>query len=361
VSFESSAYFQRTGHRPERILTIRLGAVGDVLTTLPALRALRGLFPQATIHHLVEEGAADVVRGLAVLDDVVVVPRDQLRRELGRFRAKTFASVWRELRGRRYDLVIDFQNLLRSAIWKIATGSKHGIVRARWQEMSPLAFDFRVPCQPFDNVVRQHGNLLSVLSGDGATPKLSACAPFVPEDAARMAETLRAKLGIGGPYVVVAPGSRWPRRSLPERIVTAGVRRLKHAGVQVLLIGGPNERGWLEALGESLAVPVSVELPLKPLFALIAGAAGIFCADSAPLHVADMFELPATTVFGPSAPELYGPVFAPAFVLRDERLSGQHSFRGKDVDYFCAISGSAVEAGIDQMLSLSAKVHRAIR
>lgn len=63
---------------PRKVLTIRLGAVGDALTVLPAIAALRRLLPNAVIHHLVERGAAPVVQGLAQLDDVIVVPRDEV-------------------------------------------------------------------------------------------------------------------------------------------------------------------------------------------------------------------------------------------------------------------------------------------
>ena len=355
MSAESSLYFARTGETPQRVLTIRLGAVGDVLTTLPAIAALRRLLPNATIHHLVEEGAADVVSELPSLDDVIVVPRQQIMAELRRLKTKAARAMWSRLRAERYDLVVDFQNLLRSAVWTVATAAPHAIVRANWQEMSPLAFDFRVPCKPMSNVVQQHGNLLSVLSSDRAMPPLSACAPHITGAAWRSAAERLVALDVRAPYVVIAPGSRWPRRSLPHRLIEAGVRALRRAGVALLLVGGPSERGWLEALGHELRIPVSVDLTLKPLFAVIAGAAGIFCADSAPMHVADMLELPTTCVFGPSAPELYGPMFAPAVVVRDERYAGQHSFRGKDVDYFSGVGADRIERGIEHMLALPAR------
>jgi heptosyltransferase-1 len=328
---------------PQRVLTIRLGAVGDVLTTLPAIAALRRLLPNAVIHHLVERGAAPVVQGLPALNDVIVVPRDEITRELKRFRLKTFASTWSRLRSERYDLVIDFQNLLRSAVWKVATGARHGIVRNHWRELSPLPFDMRVACDAKANVVVQHGQLLSALTQDGRTPTLKPCAPAIGAAASIEARGVMSDER----YIVIAPGSRWPRRAVPDRLIEAAVKAIT---LPVVLLGGPNERGWLEGLAKRLNIPVSVDLKLEAMFALIKQASGLVCADSAPLHAADMFGVPMTCIFGPSAPELYGPAFAQAAVLRDAQYAGQHSFRGKNIDYFAGIDAASVERAVGQML-----------
>lgn len=346
----TSEYERRAGALPERVLTIRLGAVGDVLTTLPAVQALRSLLPRAKIYHLVEEGAADAIRGLSALDDVIVVPRAQISREAKRLSFRTFSLVRRELRARRIDFVVDFQNLLRSAVWKWASGADHGVVRRHWRELSPIAFDFRVPTSANDNVVLQHGELLKVLTPDGKRPALKACPPAIDDAAWRTAREVVRASRLGSVYGVIAPGSRWPRRSLPKRIIVAAAKAMRRIGWEPLIIGGPNERGWIEPIASEVGAPFSVDLPLKPLFALIADAAGIVCADSGPLHAADMFERPTVAVFGPSAPELYGPAFAPAVVVRDERYAGQHSFRGKDIDYFEAVGDREIDAGVERMI-----------
>lgn len=99
---------------------------------------------------------------------------------------------------------------------------------------------------------------------------------------------------------------------------------------------------------------MSVDSKLEAMFALIEQASGLVCADSAPLHAADMFGVPMTCIFGPSAPELYGVVFAKSEVLRDAQYAGQHSFRGKNVDYFAGIDAAAVERAVAQMQASSA-------
>jgi len=61
-----------------RVLVIRLGALGDVIRTLPALRAIRHRLPRSRISWLVEEGSRELLEGHPDLDRVIVLPRRQL-------------------------------------------------------------------------------------------------------------------------------------------------------------------------------------------------------------------------------------------------------------------------------------------
>ena len=100
------------------ILIVKLSAIGDVLHTLPALNALRHTFPQAHITWLVEEAAAGIIAGHSELARVLVSRRRQWAAQLkagsplAAFRE--FYQFIQELRAVSYDLIIDFQGLLKS-------------------------------------------------------------------------------------------------------------------------------------------------------------------------------------------------------------------------------------------------------
>ena len=64
--------------RADRILVIRLGAMGDVVRTLPAFADLRARYPEAQIHWLVERKAEGVLHGQPGIDEVVIFPREEL-------------------------------------------------------------------------------------------------------------------------------------------------------------------------------------------------------------------------------------------------------------------------------------------
>src|SRR5205085_9568652 len=102
----------------QRILIVRLGAIGDVVHTLPALAHLRRALPQAHLAWAVERGgAAKWLGGNPYLDDLIELDLRSWRKSLTS--AETLAAVRRNvasLRARKFDLSLDFQGLLKSAM-----------------------------------------------------------------------------------------------------------------------------------------------------------------------------------------------------------------------------------------------------
>ncbi|HUR21666.1 MAG TPA: glycosyltransferase family 9 protein, partial [Vicinamibacterales bacterium] len=91
---------------PARILIVRLGSLGDLIHTLPALAELHDEWPHAEIDWVVEQSHADLLALVPSLSRVVV---------LGERTAAGWWEVIRTLRARRYDLAIDLQGLVKSA------------------------------------------------------------------------------------------------------------------------------------------------------------------------------------------------------------------------------------------------------
>ncbi|NOX24611.1 MAG: glycosyltransferase family 9 protein, partial [Deltaproteobacteria bacterium] len=102
-----------------RILIVKTSAIGDVTHTLPSLNALRRKFPKAHITWLIEEEAADIIRGHPALDRILVSKRKSWIRDLKRGQWRVIGEICRflrEIRDSRYDLLIDFQGLLKSSV-----------------------------------------------------------------------------------------------------------------------------------------------------------------------------------------------------------------------------------------------------
>src|SRR5262245_13260433 len=98
----------------ERILVIRLGALGDVVRTRFAFAGVRALYPNARIDWLVEDRAAAGLVGLPGLSEAVIVPRRKLRARHPLVVWSTLREFAKELRARSYDLSIDFHGVFRS-------------------------------------------------------------------------------------------------------------------------------------------------------------------------------------------------------------------------------------------------------
>src|SRR4030095_5205083 len=100
-----------------RILIVKLGSIGDIVHTLPSLAAIRNAIPKAEISWVVERRAAEILKDTPILDRLIVVDTKALRR--GLVSGETLRAPrqqLRQLRASAFDLALDFQGLLKSAL-----------------------------------------------------------------------------------------------------------------------------------------------------------------------------------------------------------------------------------------------------
>src|SRR5436305_13489273 len=100
-----------------RILIVKLGSIGDIVHTLPSLAAIRRALPNAEVSWIVESRAAEILRSNPVLDRLIVIDTKALRR--GLMSGETLRAPRQQLRLLRasaFDLALDFQGLIKSAL-----------------------------------------------------------------------------------------------------------------------------------------------------------------------------------------------------------------------------------------------------
>lgn len=161
-------------NNPERILIVRLSALGDVVDVLPALRSLRYHFPNSKIAWLVEDRACSILSGHPDIDEIIVFPRKRWQRNI--FRVTTFfetlsdiVSFYRRLRNESYDFVLDFHGNLKSGIMTRLTGSKNriGFGRGHCREFNYLFTKYHIyPSQKRIHRIDRNLSLLSSLNID---------------------------------------------------------------------------------------------------------------------------------------------------------------------------------------------------
>lgn len=302
--------------RAERILVIRLGAMGDVVRTLPAFAELRARYPTAEITWLVERRAAGVLNGQPGIDEVLLFPREELEalwadRRAGRFVAAALRFA-RGLRRRRFDLVIDFHALLKTGLLARASGApvRVGYAPPFGRELSSWFSNRRARVEP-SHISRFERNAALVdFLGIGLPTVPSARRgegagwPVDPE----LRECMRTRVGADGPVAVIHPGTSagTPYKRYPVGHWAKVVRSLRDDGIRcVVAAGGGEEAALAKSLVDASGGAATLAPPtsdLRDLAALLAACDLFLGADSGPLHVASLVGTPVVQLLGPTDP-----------------------------------------------------------
>lgn len=294
----------------ERILVIRLGAVGDVVRTLPAAATLRAAYPHAELAWLVEPASASVLAGQPWLDDVIVFPRGALRAALRGGRLVTLgreaARFVRRLRARRFDLVLDFHAILKSGVLARLSGAPRRVSYARpfaREGAALFATEHARLAPPRQSRFDRNEALVRYLGIEAPLPEHPLA---VPEPAlARVSQAL----GAGPAPVVIHPGTSdaTPYKRWTPRGYGAVARALAADGVPCLVTSGPaaSDREMAAAVlreAAGAARPAPPTPTLLDLAALFAHARLYLGADSGPMHVAALVGTPVVQLLGPTDP-----------------------------------------------------------
>jgi ADP-heptose:LPS heptosyltransferase len=283
------------------------------------LAGLGRRFPEAEIDWVVQSKAADLLRGHPGISRLWVVPFTSWRQALTR-------QAWtlrRAMRARGYDLVLDFQGMIKGAVWAVAAGGP--AVRVGWgpghaQNLAWIWYHgIRTPPGRRVNRHLRHRALvdwLGVPDVPGTPPPLTVAADdAVGEFLARIAAEPR-------PWIIVWPGSSRSgshKRWQPERLREAATALRARTGGTLLVGWGPAERE--EALALAAEIPGALPIPPTtiPELALLLQRADLYVGmDTGPMHVAALLGTPTVGVFGRSDPEIHGP----AAHLRGRAVAG---------------------------------------
>lgn len=298
-----------------KILLVRLSALGDIASALPALGALRRGLPGAEVHWLVEDRGAALVRMVPGIDRVHVYERRRLVDGLRRFSLPAlleFVGFVRAMRRERFDAALDFQGNLKSGALVRLSGARRriGFARERSREWSGPLLNERVPIAAA--LVHRVETQAALLAALGVDPAPSPVAPEPPAADRASVEARLAEIAGAGPLVVLHPGTsefgafkRWP----PERFGAVARRLAEGRGARCLVTFGPEERGLAEAVVRASggAARLFESQGLGELAALLARSDLVLGGDTGPVHLASALGRPVVALYGPKDPAVYGP------------------------------------------------------
>jgi heptosyltransferase-1 len=311
-----------------RLLIVRLGSMGDIIHTLPAVVTLRRAYPGATIGWAVERRwAALLCSGAALTGPCspekplvdMVHNVDTLAWRSALFSGETwreFRDALGQLREVRYDIAIDFQGAWKSAILAQLSRVPRRIGFMQPREKPATLFYTQQVAARGRHIVEQNISLAEELCG---VPREPACFPL-PRDAAAES-AIEQQLHAHGlhSFALVNPGAGWGAKCWPAERYAEVVRALALHGLRAIVNFGPGEEQLARdveraANGIAIAMPATV----SELIALCRCARICIGGDTGPLHLAAAVGVPVIALFGPTDPARNRPYGNRAIVLRSE-------------------------------------------
>jgi heptosyltransferase-1 len=282
-----------------RFLVLRLGSLGDIVHTFPAVAALRETFPAAEIVWMTHPRWKFLVESSGLATEVRTIE------------TRAFASSRQAVKGVRqsaWHASIDYQGL-----WKSAALPFFGGVKRRIGFSSHTIREFGVPIlyservKPATTHIADQNGELSRRAG-ARTRVAPVNLRVSPEDEAQIRSQLQSDRI--DRYVVLSPGGGWRAKCWPaERFGALCARIHDQLGLHCVVNYGPGEDDLANAVraNSGAASPLLYNAELGPLMALLRSATCIVGGDTGPLHLAIALGTPAVALFGPTDPARNGP------------------------------------------------------
>jgi len=312
---------------PKKILVIDFGQLGDVVLSLPALRAIRARFPRAHITIAVGKPGAEVINLSGYGDDTIVVDRVALRdgfKPLSLFRV---IELVKDVRRRKFDFVIDLHSLSETNLLGFLSGApKRLYSRRHGRSLEYLAnFHPRPPAEAESSDRHLIDRYLDVLIPLGVKS-----ANRVPQLKTRKADDLvvdrilgKAKVATGTPLVGLFPGAGHPGRRWPlEKFADLADYLMRNDDVRVLVFAGPEEQTLVSEM-RTIFPPRTLildNLTITELAAALARLAVFVSNDTGPMHIAVAVGTSVVALLDRPTPNSFVPIESHHRVMYGERI-----------------------------------------
>jgi heptosyltransferase-1 len=271
----------------------------------------------------------------------VVPAKRWAKSPLSRATLDDIRRVRRELREAGYDVAVDMQGAVRSAVIAKWSRAQRVIGEDKPREWAArYLFDERVAAHGA-HVIEQSIEVANAIAGDALPLRF----PWLPHDAA--ADAMAGDLI--QPFVMLSPGAGWGAKRWPTDRYAAVARQLADCGYGVVVNAGPAERELAQEIAlKSEGVAKSADLSIDGLIAVTRRASLVIAGDTGPLHLACALGKPVVGIFGPTDPARNGPFHCESRVLRHPESKRDHTRHAEPEAGLLTITPQAVtEAALE--------------
>ncbi len=336
---------RRRHSTPDDIKRIVIGStrwIGDAVMSVPALRAMRGVFPHAHITLAAGEWARDVFTEADFFDELLCI---DVRGD------STLKRVWHQariIRRNRYDLAVLMQNSFASALVPFLAGVKwragyatdgrgalltHRVTVPAWRSTRHEVFYYL-------NLVRELARMTgSTMDSDFTAPPINL---RVSEERQHAAHEILIRHGARPlrPIVVICPGSTNSRakRWGVESYAQLADRLARSANAEIVFIGAAAETDVTHTVVERMrerAVVLTGNTTLAETVAVLSVADLMISNDTGPAHLAAGLARPTLVIFGPTNPVTTAPFSSTAEVIREPPACAPCMLRDCPIDHRC--------------------------
>ncbi len=349
----------------QKILVLRLSAAGDVIRTLPAVKALKEHSPSFSITWIVEEPSRALLESQPEVDEVILFPRKKWTKGM-----KSFRGIWgtirevrrfvEDLRRRRFDVALDFHGLLKSGLLSFLSGSpkRVGYDRRSSKEGNFLFSNVRVSL-PSRKISRFQRNL-ALIRGMGVEVKESEYYLHVPSQDREYVESFFRGLSatLQRPLIAIHPGTSQKalfKRWMPDQYARLSDQLIQDLHATVLFTWGDGELDWVERIRKQMKEPSLLSPKTESLTQL--GEVYRNCdlyigGDTGPMHVASLTGIPAVVIYGPTDPVENEPIGRHIKVRKEVGCNPCHEYSCRRLTCIKAISADEVFAATKEILGI---------
>ena len=324
------------------ILVIKLSAIGDVVHSLPFLEVLKDRFPLSKIDWVVEEDASGIIEDHPDIDQLIVFPRKGWIKRIikkGEYRSvgKEVATFLKELKKKKYDIVVDLQGLFKSGILTFIARGRRKIALNVGREASSIFVNERVVIP--DPNIHALERYLYIARYLGVTElDWNGRSPIDNIDKTHV-DYLLKEIGNNRTLIAVNPMAKWKTKLWGlDRFACLADRIKEELGAEVIFTGSESDAKAIETITFGMhtkALNLSGKTTLKELAYLYQNCAIVISTDTGPMHVAAAMTSPVViALFGPTSPFKTGPYGAKHRVIR-AGLECSPCFKKKCDDMSC--------------------------
>lgn len=299
------------------ILIIKPSSLGDIVHSLPVAKAVRQIFPDASIVWLVKDEWSEILKGNPYIDEIISFP----------FSFKKIARLIGILRKKRFDLVVDIQCLFRSGLIGYLAGVPIRIGFENGRELSHIFYNIKVKVPDMDIhavdrymlVPAELEKVIGKSSGYNTDSKDFTMITSIEDE--EYIEKFFNDNNIGNNSIIAAisPSARWHTKMwLTERFAEVA-DILNKKGVITILVGSRSDRPLIDKITSLMStnpVIAAGKTNLKQLISLLKRTDIMITNDSGPMHIAAAIGTPIVAIFGPTDPVRTGPYGNSHVVIR---------------------------------------------